>query len=127
MFSHVTLGTNDLARAIGFYDAVLGVIGHQRFHTFDMGAGYGVEEGDQFWVVVPLDGNPANSGNGTTIALIAPDRDAVRTAYRAALENSGSDDGAPGLRDYHDNYYGAYVRDPDGNKLCVVCHDPDAG
>jgi lactoylglutathione lyase len=60
-------------------------------------------------------------------ALLAPDRAAVDDAYAVALAHGGRGDGAPGLRpDYHANYYGAYLRDPDGNKLCVVCHDaPD--
>ncbi|MFS2019587.1 VOC family protein, partial [Massilia sp. CT11-108] len=58
-------------------------------------------------------------------ALLAPDRAAVDAAYEIALAHGGRGDGAPGLRpDYHEHYYGAYVRDPDGNKLCVVCHDP---
>ncbi len=56
------------------------------------------------------------------IALVANDRASVLNAHKAALENDGSDEGAPGLRSYHENYYGAYMRDPDDNKLCIVCH-----
>jgi lactoylglutathione lyase len=57
-------------------------------------------------------------------ALLAPDRATVDRCHRLALANGGVDEGAPGLRpEYHVNYWGAYFRDPDGNKLCVVCHD----
>jgi lactoylglutathione lyase len=57
--------------------------------------------------------------------LLAPHRAAVDAAYDIGLAHGGSGDGAPGLRpEYHAHYYGAYLRDPDGNKLCVVCHDP---
>jgi catechol 2,3-dioxygenase-like lactoylglutathione lyase family enzyme len=57
------------------------------------------------------------------VAFVARDRASVRKAHAIALRNGGSDEGAPGLRpEYHENYYGAYFRDPDGNKLCVVCH-----
>ena len=122
MYSHAMAGTNDLETAIAFYDSFMQALGHERFFTFDKGAGYGVRDGDQFWVATPYDDNPASVGNGTMIAFIAPDRASVRDAYKAALGHGGSDEGAPGLRSYHENYYGTYVRDPDGNKLCVVCH-----
>jgi hypothetical protein len=71
----------------------------------------------------PRDGNPASVGNGVNIGLLAPSRAAVRAAHAAGLANGGTDEGAPGLRaHYHANWYGAYLRDPTGNKLCVVCH-----
>ena len=64
-------------------------------------------------------------GNGITVGLDAPDRAAVDAAHKAGLSAGGKDEGAPGLRThYHPNYYGAYLRDPDGNKICVVCHKP---
>ena len=73
----------------------------------------------------PIDKNSASVGNGITIGLDAADRASVDAAYAAAMKSGGKDEGAPGLRaHYHPNYYGAYVRDPDGNKLCVVCHKP---
>jgi lactoylglutathione lyase len=72
----------------------------------------------------PFDGGPAAPGNGQMTALMAPDRAAVDRAYQAALAAGGRDEGAPGLRpQYHAHYYGAYFRDPEGNKLCVVCHE----
>ena len=65
----------------------------------------------------------ATAGNGSTVAFDAPSRAAVDAFHAAALEGGGTDEGAPGLRLlYHPNYYGAYVRDLDGNKLCAVCH-----
>ena len=60
------------------------------------------------------------------VALLAPSRAAVNAFYDACLANGGTDEGAPGLRPhYHPDYYGAYVRDPDGNKLCACCHHPE--
>src|SRR5581483_5948463 len=70
----------------------------------------------------PLDKKAATAGNGITIGLEAPDRASVDKAHAAAMAAGGSDEGKPGLRThYHPNYYGAYLRDPDGNKVCIVC------
>ena len=123
MFSHVTIGTNDLERAAAFYDEVMKALGHERFYAGDGLMGYGKADGDQTWVVNPYDGEPATVGNGTHIAFLARDRASVNAFHAAAMSNGGSDEGVPGLRPhYHENYYGAYVRDPDGNKLQAVCH-----
>jgi catechol 2,3-dioxygenase-like lactoylglutathione lyase family enzyme len=74
----------------------------------------------------PFDRQPASPGNGQMIALLAPDRAAVDHCHEAALARGGRSEGAPGLRPhYHADYYGAYFRDPDGNKLCVCCHQPE--
>lgn len=127
MFSHVTLGTNDFDRATAFYDAVFATLGIGRFYCKEGHAGYGEERGDQTWIMHPFDGGPATVGNGTHVAFLAPDRAAVRAFHEAALAHGGSDEGGPGLRPhYHRNYYAAYVRDPDGNKLQAVCHKPEA-
>lgn len=127
MFSHVTVGTSKLTRALRFYDAALAPLGLQRTRTFKMGASYappdfsGVNE--PFWVVRPLDRQAATAGNGVTVAFDAASRAAVEAFYQAALVAGGTDEGPPGLRaHYHPDYYGAYVRDLDGNKICVVCH-----
>jgi catechol 2,3-dioxygenase-like lactoylglutathione lyase family enzyme len=78
-----------------------------------------------FLIGLPYDQAPASIGNGQMIALLAADRGMVDRAYAAALAAGGSDEGAPGLRPhYHPDYYGAYFRDPDGNKLCICCHQP---
>ena len=129
MFSHVTLGTGDIDRAIAFYDAALAPLGLTR-RVSDRARGYAgyaaAATGPAgFWVVRPLDGRPASIGNGVTVAFAAPDRATVDAVHAAALAAGGTDEGGPGLRPhYHADYYGAYMRDPDGNKLCCVCHRP---
>jgi len=78
-------------------------------------------------VVRPLDQKEASPGNGVTVAFDAPSRAAVDAFHAVALAAGGTDEGPPGVREhYHPNYYGAYVRDPDGNKICVVCHQAAA-
>lgn len=125
MFSHATIGTNDMPRAVAFYDAVFACLEIERFHLADDYAGYGNAHSDQVWVMKPFDGKPATVGNGTHIAFLAESRDQVDAFHKAALAHGGTDEGAPGLRQhYHPNYYGAYVRDPDGNKIQAVCHKP---
>jgi catechol 2,3-dioxygenase-like lactoylglutathione lyase family enzyme len=78
-----------------------------------------------FVILRPFDGQPASPGNGTMAAFEAASRNIFDKAHAHALAHGGTDEGAPGLRpQYHPYYYGAYFRDPDGNKLWVVCHDP---
>ncbi len=127
MFSHITVGTSKLTRAMKFYDAALAPLGLKRTRTFKIAASYGAEGcagvNEPFRIVRPLDGEAATAGNGVTVAFEAATRSAVDKFYAAALAAGGKDEGPPGLRGhYHPNYYGAYVRDPDGNKICVVCH-----
>lgn len=129
MFSHVTLGTADIARAVAFYDRVLAPLGLRRQESdLEKGfAGYAAapDTTPQFWVLRPLDGHPASAGNGTTVAFEARDRASVDAVHAAILAAGGRDEGGPGLRPhYHADYYGAYARDLDGHKLCVVCHRP---
>jgi catechol 2,3-dioxygenase-like lactoylglutathione lyase family enzyme len=126
MFSHVTVGSNDVARAKSFYDKLLKPLGLVLHLELPDGLGYGRADGrPQFWVVSPLDKKAASAGNGITVGLDASDRAAVDAAHKAGMSAGGKDEGAPGLRThYHPNYYGAYLRDPDGNKICVVCHKP---
>lgn len=131
MFSHVTLGTNNIARAIAFYDQVLATLGLRRQESdAEKGyAGYALapETTPQFWVLRPLDGAGATVGNGVTIAFEAADRATVARFHAAALAAGGRDEGGPGPRPhYHADYYGAYVRDLDGHKLCCACHRPAA-
>jgi catechol 2,3-dioxygenase-like lactoylglutathione lyase family enzyme len=126
MFSHVTIGTNDMVKAQVFYDDTLAPLGLARLVAYPEATGYGPQGGrPQLWLLRPLDKQPASVGNGITIGLDAPNRAAVDAAYAAARQRGAKDEGAPGLRPhYHPNYYGAYLRDLDGNKLCVVCHKP---
>jgi catechol 2,3-dioxygenase-like lactoylglutathione lyase family enzyme len=125
MFSHVTLGTNDFARAEPFYDAIMAALGVPVLFKGDQMLAYGEVTGEKLFVIWPFDGAPARAGNGVHIAFVADDRATVDAFHAAALSGGGTDEGAPGLRPhYHPNYYGAYVRDPDGNKLQAVCHRP---
>lgn len=122
MFSHITVGTCDLQRAGAFYDSVLGTIGHLRSLERDTFIAYGDRSGPRFFVMNPFDGGDAAAGNGWHAAFEADTRAQVDAFHAAALAAGGTDEGAPGLRPhYHENYYGAYVRDPDGNKIQAVC------
>lgn len=123
MFSHVTLGTNDWTRARPFWIAVTEVLGHPILFEREGGIAFGLPAGAKTFVGPPFDRQRAASGNGVHVAYLAADRATVNAFHAAALANGGTDEGAPGLRPhYHANYYGAYVRDPDGNKLQAVCH-----
>jgi len=123
MFSHVTLGTNDWQRARPFWVAVMQVLGHPVMFDREGGMAFGLPTGPKTFIGPAFDGNEARPGNGVHIAYLVKDRATVDAFHAAALANGGSDEGAPGLRPhYHPNYYGAYVRDPDGNKLQAVCH-----
>jgi catechol 2,3-dioxygenase-like lactoylglutathione lyase family enzyme len=129
MFSYVSLGTRDLARAMQFYDAVMAPLGHSRVEDYspdDGSAAWGLDDpGPHLWVTQPFDGGPATPGNGTMVSFLAPDRTAVDAFHAAALAHGGTDEGAPGLRpQYGAHFYAAYVRDPDGNKLNAVCYQP---
>ena len=125
MFSHVTFGTNDLVRAGAFYDAVLGILGHVRGLERETFISYGDRSGARFFVMNAFDGNVASTGNGVHAAFVAESRADVDAFHAAALDAGGTDEGAPGLRpQYHEDYYAAYVRDPDGNKLQAVYRKP---
>ena len=127
MFSHLTVGTNDLARAKAFYSGVGAALGLLPMLEYPTGIGYGRKGGrPHLWIVMPLDKKPATAGNGITIGLEADNRAAVDAAYAAGMAAGGTDEGKPGLRThYHPNYYGAYIRDPDGNKVCAFCQLPE--
>nr|WP_149538310.1 VOC family protein [Siccirubricoccus phaeus] len=130
MFSHVTIGTHDLARAAAFYDAVLAPLGLRRLALEVPGWAAWEKPGSpaRFWVGKPANGLPASWGNGAMTAFIAPSRAAVAAGHAAGLAAGGLDEGAPGLRPhYAPDYYGAYLRDPGGNKLHLVCRDGVAG
>jgi catechol 2,3-dioxygenase-like lactoylglutathione lyase family enzyme len=120
MLSHVSLGTNDADRAAAFYDPVLAVLGMRKICERDGSVDYGTAK-TVFSLERPSDGKPASVGNGVHIAFDAGTRAQVDEFYRVALANGGTDAGAPGLRpEYDANYYGAFVRDPDGNKIEAV-------
>ena len=117
MIGYVTVGTNDLPRAVAFYDALLGAMGAKRLMEFDRGVAWGVSMTQpSLGVMKPFDGQPATRGNGTMVALVVDSRDKVDALYRKALELGGTDEGPAGPRG--EGFYGGYFRDLDGNKLC---------
>jgi catechol 2,3-dioxygenase-like lactoylglutathione lyase family enzyme len=131
MFTYICLGTNHLQRAARFYDAALAPLGIHRCDNTGPGAsdmlGWGTYEDDgrrelALWLCQPFDGQPASAGNGTMLALSADSWAQVDAFYTQALLHGGKSEGMPGLRlQYGCDFYAAYVRDPDGNKLAVVC------
>jgi catechol 2,3-dioxygenase-like lactoylglutathione lyase family enzyme len=122
MITHVSIQCADFNASAEFYDAVLEVLGGRRIMDAADAIGYGVPPVATFWIA------PQQTGDGfreTHIAFAAPDRSAVDAFFHAAVAI-----GAPVLHEpqlwpeYHPSYYGAFVRDPDGNNIEAVCHDP---
>ena len=127
MIGYVTIGMNDAQKSGKFYDAFFNAIGNERKFEDSGWIGYGPKGSDAHSVYVcpPHDGKPATVGNGTMIAFVAPSKDAVQQAYKAGLAAGGTDEGAPGPRPADSaTFYGAYLRDPAGNKLCVFAKGP---
>jgi predicted lactoylglutathione lyase len=118
MIGYVTLGTNDLARAAKFYDALLKEIGGKRTLESDRFVSWSTgEHAPGLGVIKPYDGKAATHGNGTMVALIVESREKVDKLYKKALELGGKDEGPAGPRG--DDFYAGYFRDLDGNKLAV--------
>ena len=116
--NHVSVGVKDVEAAGRFYDAVLGALGYERYWEYlPYAIAYG-EDFYEFWIQLPNDQKSYSIGNGVHVAFNAPSIEAVHAFYKAALDHGGSDEGEPGLRpDYGGDYYGCFVRDPDGNKI----------
>ena len=130
MISHIYIGVTSFDRAHAFYAPIMDALGlKQRF--FDAArpwAAWQPASGGRplFIIGRPFDGAAHDAGNGQMVALMANTRAIVDQSHALAMAHGGTDEGRPGLRPhYHDNYYGAYFRDPDGNKLCVVCHEAE--
>ncbi|MBV9811224.1 MAG: VOC family protein, partial [Acetobacteraceae bacterium] len=130
----VCIGTNDLPRATRFYEAVLTPLGLVRRPSKDPeGMPYACWRAPgtkvpSVFVAPPFDGHAASVGNGSMVAFLAPSPEAVAQAHAAGLAAGGSDEGPPGERPhYAQGYYGAYLRDPDGNKIHVVHRGDLAG
>ena len=120
MIGYATIGTNDLARAAAFYDALLATIGASRFMESDRFVAWAVSPtAPALGVALPFDGKPATVGNGVMVALIVDSHDKVDALHARALELGGSDEGAPGSRG--EGFYAGYFRDLDGNKLNAFC------
>lgn len=127
MFSHVFVGVDDFERALAFYQPLMDTLGvRQRFvDRTRPWAGWESNPGPRplFLVGAPFDGMTHHAGNGQMVAFNAASRALVDRAHAVAHTHGGSCAGPPGLRvEYHADYYGAYFYDPEGNKLCVVCH-----
>lgn len=129
LFSHITIGVNDLDRSKIFYDAVLSKLDVNRHSDGETFAGYGeagITGKNSLWILKPNDGNEAKGGNGANIAFLARSRQMVDAFYSTAIDLGAKSDGAPGIRkEAHENFYACYVIDFDGNKLVAVCHDPE--
>ena len=132
MLTYIYFGTNDLARAVVFYNATLAPLGMKRCVTGDpewdrISAGWGLYEENglrelAFWIGLPFNQQPATTGNGSMVAFKARSWQEVDDFHAAAVAHGGSCDGPPGLRlHYNPDFYAAYVRDPGGNKLAAVC------
>jgi predicted lactoylglutathione lyase len=116
MIGYVTLGTNDLARAARFYDAIAEELGVGRMMETDRFIAWGKPGGAAvIGLALPVDGKPASAGNGVMVALEARDKAQVDRIHRLALSLGGKDEGAPGPRG--EGFYAGYFRDLDGNKL----------
>lgn len=127
MLSHVMVGVSDRGRAAAFYDALLRPLGLVRRPLLGDKPPAAVawqmpgQETPMFSAGTPFDGGAPSPGNGAMVAFMAPSQAAVDAAHAAGLAAGGTDEGAPGLRpQYGAGYYGAYLRDPDGNKVHVV-------
>lgn len=118
MIGYVTLGTQDLPRASGFYDALLATLGAKRLMDVGRGILWGTAPNQPMLMICkPFDGQPMSVGNGVMVALAAADRAMVDAVHAKALELGGVDEGAPGER--MKGFYAGYFRDLDGNKLCA--------
>jgi predicted lactoylglutathione lyase len=118
MIGYVTVGTNDLERAVKFYDELFALLGAGRFMEEDSFVAWASSpQAPGFAASKPFDGNPATVGNGTMVALVVDSTELVHTVYDKAIELGATDEGAPGPRG--EGFYAGYFRDLDGNKLNV--------
>ena len=123
VIDHISIQCSDLAASAAFYDAVLVTIGGSRVMDFGEVIGYGIAPRPTFWI------GPHNTGEGfreSHLAFSAADRAAVRSFFDAAVSTGAEVLYEPRLwPEYHPNYFGAFVRDPDGNNVEAVCHTPE--
>ena len=122
MFSHVMIGSNDIARSKAFYDALLEAMGGKPGVQDQKGRLIYVHGGGRFMVTKPIDGEPATCANGGTIGFAVDSAEQAEVWHKAGVENGGTAIGdAPGVRQGGSgSLYLAYLRDPDGNKLCAL-------
>jgi len=129
MLDHISLGIVNLSRARKFYDLALKPLGISMVYPVPgYGFGYGVKKGEpKFWIGTPLaKRRKAKACAGSHIAFVASNRKVVDAFYKAAIKAGGKDNGKPGLRpEYHANYYGAFVYDPEGHAIEACCHNAE--
>ena len=121
MIDHTSLTVADVASSKAFYRAALGPLGYAVIMEWQQYAGFGVPPKPDFWI-----GQGKPNVPPIHVAFRAQNRKEVDAFYKAAMAAGGRDNGPPGLRPhYHENYYGAFVLDPDGHNIEVVCHTPE--
>jgi catechol 2,3-dioxygenase-like lactoylglutathione lyase family enzyme len=121
MISHVSIGVKDLGKAGKFYDAALEALGYKRLYDSAEALGYGADS-PQLWLMKVEQAVPANPGSGLHFCFDAPSHAAVDKFHAAGLKAGGEDNGKPGLRPgYGDNYYAAFVVDPEGYRIEAYC------
>lgn len=120
--SYITLGTNDLAAARVYYDAVFSILGAElEIDLPGFTCCYKMRDGLRIWVGHAQNGDTATFGNGTMIGLLARSEEEVHAAHKAALDHGGTNEGDPGPRPlYGPEFFGGYARDPEGNKMSFV-------
>ena len=124
MIGCAMVGVGDLKRSTDFYDALLAPLGLEKVELDMVYTAYApkIAPGDiEFYVTKPFDQNAATAGNGSMVAFKVDQRRCVDLFHQIGLENQGLDECAPGLRPADGTVYYAYVRDPDGNKICAYC------
>ncbi len=123
MIDHFGINCSDLQKTAAFYDKVLATLGHRRLMDFEVAVGYGTDKPD-FWLST-FDGVGPN--REVHLAFTAPDADAVRAFFQAAVDQGAEVLHEPKLwPEYHETYFGGFVRDPEGNNLEAVCHRGDS-
>lgn len=121
MIDHVSIGVHDVTRAGRFYDAALKPLGYKRLSDGETSLGYG-RSAVSFWIGAVARPVAADEKSGLHFCFSAPTRKSVDAFHKAALANGGRDNGEPGLRaDYGDNYYAAFVVDPEGYRIEAYC------
>jgi catechol 2,3-dioxygenase-like lactoylglutathione lyase family enzyme len=127
MIGYTMVGTTDLQRSLRFYDPIFAAMGLDQCWRDERSASWGREDDPahpRFFTGYPFNGQPAGVGNGAMTAFLIGDARLIDRLHALAMTNGGAEEGRPGFRpQYGDGFYGAYVRDPDGNKLAFVCYD----
>lgn len=125
MLDHVSITVSDIAEAERFYDAIMHELGVVKVGRRDDWLGYGERarpsSPDRVYISIRK-GNKPDEAFGRHWCFKAPSREAVEAFWDAGIAAGGADDGPPGLRNYHESYYAAFLRDPDGNRIEAVCH-----